>query len=771
MKSVRSRAARLLTVGAIAAAAVVVPTLAEVIQVQAAPSTTLVISEFRVRGPNGANDEFIEIQNISAGDITVASASGTGLGIAASDGTTRCSIPNGTVIPRHGHYLCVNSVGYSLAAYAAGNGTAATGDATYVTDIPDNAGIALFNNNVGGGSYVLANQIDAVGSTSEANALYREGAGYPALTPFSIDYSFYRNLSTGTIVGIPVDTATPGLSEDTDDNATDFVFVDTNGTSAGAGQRLGAPGPENLSSPVVNGNLDVSLIDDCVSENSPPNAVRDFTSDPANNSTFGTLDLRRTITNNTGAAVTRLRIRLADQRTFPAPSGTADLRNRTSADAVITVDRTPCGSTSSVTAQGTTLEQPPSSPNGSAFNSSMSVGDITLGTPLAIGASIDVRMLFGIQQTGANAARIVVEALGGTTAAPELTCIGMTDGSNMTNLCTPNNAPVAVNDAYNATEDTPLVVNAANGVLDNDTDVDLDTLTANTPQVSGPSHGTLALSADGSFTYTPTGNYNGPDSFTYTANDGTDDSNTATVNITVGAANDAPVAVDDAYNATEDTPLVVNAANGVLDNDTDVDLDSLTANTPQVTGPSHGTLALNADGSFTYTPAANYHGPDAFTYTADDGTADSNTATANITVASVNDAPTAVGDANVTLQNAPLVSPAPGVLANDTDPDGDPLTAVLITPPSHGSVALAADGSYVYTPNAGYSGPDSFTYAASDGIVQSGTVTVNLTVTFTGGQLPATGGDSRLLLQVAMCLLLAGGTLVVARRRRRQIIG
>ena len=78
---------------------------------------------------------------------------------------TRCSIPNGTVIPSRGHYLCVNSVGYSLASYPAGNGTTATGDATYTTDIPDNAGIALFNNNTGGGSYILANRLDAVGST------------------------------------------------------------------------------------------------------------------------------------------------------------------------------------------------------------------------------------------------------------------------------------------------------------------------------------------------------------------------------------------------------------------------------------------------------------------------------------------------------------------------------------------------------------------------------------------------------------------------------
>jgi hypothetical protein len=374
----------------------------------------LVISEFRVRGPNGANDEFIEIANVSGADHTVAALSGSGYGIAASDGTTRCSIPNGTVIPNKGHYLCVNSVGYSLASYPAGNGTTATGDATYTTDIPDNAGIALFNNNTGGGSYILANRLDAVGSTSEANTLYKEGTGYPALVPFSIDYSFYRdNCGKGGSITTFGTCPTGGLLKDTNNNAADFVFVDTNGTSAGAGQRLGAPGPENLSSPIErNASFAVNLLDTCVAAASPPNRVRDFTSDPPNNSTFGTLDIRRTVVNNTGGNVTRLRFRVVDLTTFPAPSGIADLRPRTSTAVVVTVDRPPCGSgTSNVTVNGTTLEQPPSQPNGGGFNSSMSAGTVTLGTPVANGASLDVRFLLGIQQTGSFKFWVNVEAL------------------------------------------------------------------------------------------------------------------------------------------------------------------------------------------------------------------------------------------------------------------------------------------------------------------------------------------------------------------------
>ena len=456
----------------------------------------LVISEFRVRGPNGLNDEFIEIANNSGADHTVAGG-GTGYAVAASNGVARCVIPNGTVIPNRGHYLCVNSIGYSLASYPAGNGTTATGDATYTTDIPDNAGIAIFNTSIAA-NFNLANRLDAVGSTSEANTLYKEGTGYPALVPFSIDYSFYRdncgkggsittfgtcptggNLkdtsnnaadfvfvdTNGTSAGAgqrlgapgPENLSSPiernasfavnlldicvaaqsppnrvrdftsdppnnstfgvcptgGALKDTNNNAADFVFVDTNGTSAGAGQRLGAPGPENLSSPIErNASFAVDLLDICVAPASPPNRVRDFTSDPPNNSTFGTLDIRRTVVNNTGGNVTRLRFRVIDLTTFPAPSGIADMRPRTSTSVVVTVDRPPCGSgTSNVTVNGTTLEQPPSQPNGGGFNSSMSAGTVTLATPIANGASIDVRFLLGIQQTGSFKFFVNVEAL------------------------------------------------------------------------------------------------------------------------------------------------------------------------------------------------------------------------------------------------------------------------------------------------------------------------------------------------------------------------
>src|SRR5258705_470664 len=126
-----------------------------------------------------------------------------------------------------------------------------------------------------------------------------------------------------------------------------------------------------------------------------------------------------------------------------------------------------------------------------------------------------------------------------------------------------------------------------------------------------------------------------------------------------------PVDVDDANATDEDTALTI-AAPGVLANDSDLDGDTLTATV--VSGPSHGSLSLNSDGSFTYTPAANYNGPDSFTYRASDGTA-SATATANITVRPVNDLPVSADDAYATDEDTALTIAAPGVLANDSDLD------------------------------------------------------------------------------------------------------
>src|SRR6184192_3088189 len=313
------------------------------------------------------------------------------------------------------------------------------------------------------------------------------------------------------------------------------------------------------------------------------------------------------------------------------------------------------------------------------------------------------------------------------------------DVATVTITVTPvNDAPVAANDdSYTTAEDTQLTVSAS-GVLANDSDVDGDALSA--VLVSNPTHGTLTLNGDGSFTYMPALNFNGIDSFTYKASDGQAQSGVATVTITVTSLNNAPVAAnDDSYTTPEDTQLTVSAP-GVLANDSDVDGDALSA--VLVSGPSHGTLTLNGDGSLVYVPALNFNGVDSFTYKASDGQAQSDVATVTITVTPVNNAPVAVNDSYTTPEDTQLTVSAPGVLANDSDVDGDALSAVLVSSPSHGTLTLNGDGSLVYMPALNFNGIDSFTYKASDGQAQSGVATVTITVTPVNDAPVAANDDS-----------------------------
>jgi VCBS repeat-containing protein len=289
-------------------------------------------------------------------------------------------------------------------------------------------------------------------------------------------------------------------------------------------------------------------------------------------------------------------------------------------------------------------------------------------------------------------------------------------------------APVAVNDndlPHWVDEDGVLELDAAEGVLANDTDADDDDLTA--IKVSDPAHGTLLLNADGSYRYTPDGDYFGFDSFTYKASDGTDESNIATVTIGVNNVNDAPMAIEDAYTTARNQTLSVNAANGLLKNDADPDLvagnpaaESLTAVTEFFEFedlPDHGTLTLNANGSFTYVPETGFFGTDAFVYFVVDaaGQGHGTTVTIEVTETSTQEPPAAAADAYGADEDVKLtVGAAEGVLANDSDPNGEAIVAILFTPPSHGAVTLAQDGGFAYTPAGNFSGTDSFQYRARD---------------------------------------------------------
>ncbi len=284
--------------------------------------------------------------------------------------------------------------------------------------------------------------------------------------------------------------------------------------------------------------------------------------------------------------------------------------------------------------------------------------------------------------------------------------------------------PVASPDTYTATVGTPLTIGAP-GVLGNDTDSSGQPLTAT--DLTQPAHGTVVLNSDGSFTYTPTAGYQGPDSFTYQAADSLGTSNPATVSINVAAAQ-VVVANPDAYTATLNTPLTI-PPTGVLGNDNGPPGQVLT--TTGLTQPTHGTVVLNPDGSFTYTPANGYLGSDSFTYRATATAGVSNPATVFLTVAAT---PPVANDNTYTVGGGTTLNPpAPGVLANDSGPGTGTLTAVLATPPSHGTLTLNADGSFTYVPVVGYIGPDAFAYRALQGGIFSNPATVSLNV------LPASG--------------------------------
>ena len=167
----------------------------------AAAAGSLIISEFRVTGHQAAPPTNSSRSTTTAARTTPSRrVRAAGTASPRPMASMRCTIPNGTVIPARGHYLCVNSDGYSLGTYPAGSTPPATPPTRRITDGTirrdirrATPGIALFNNNTGGGSFILANRFDAVGSIAEANTLYKEGTGYPKLTPFSIDYAWVRD--------------------------------------------------------------------------------------------------------------------------------------------------------------------------------------------------------------------------------------------------------------------------------------------------------------------------------------------------------------------------------------------------------------------------------------------------------------------------------------------------------------------------------------------------------------------------------------------------
>jgi len=367
----------------------------------------LVISEFRLRGPNGENDEFIELYNTTNSPIIVNAFDGSaGFTLATPDTggalTVLATIPGGATIPARGHYLVANNSpgGYSLGNY--GGTDKAAPDATYATGIPDGSGVALFRTSTPA-NFTLANRLDAAGH-SLAPPLYREGTGIAGLPTAPGEYSYVRNLTTG-------------FPQDTNENNNDFLFVATVGEGIFGNDSdaaiLGSPGPENRFSPIQrNAVIKASLIDPgCAGGGSATSAcarVRTAAGANPQNAAFGTLLIRRRFRNTTTEPVRQLRFRAVNITTIGSrQTGEADLRLLSSSD----VEATDSNG-NPITIEGVTLEEMPTAqPEGGGLNSTVRLSRITLGTPLAPGAAVNLQFRLGVMTDGSFRFLVNVEAL------------------------------------------------------------------------------------------------------------------------------------------------------------------------------------------------------------------------------------------------------------------------------------------------------------------------------------------------------------------------
>ncbi|NJK94960.1 MAG: tandem-95 repeat protein, partial [Bacteroidales bacterium] len=273
-----------------------------------------------------------------------------------------------------------------------------------------------------------------------------------------------------------------------------------------------------------------------------------------------------------------------------------------------------------------------------------------------------------------------------------------------------DDTPIAIADALSLNEDASASLNVTandNGLGDGGLTVTI---------LSSPSHGSVSISGT-SVTYTPVANYSGTDTYTYRVCDSDNDCSGASVAITINSVNDSPVAVADNISVNEDGSAGIN----VTTNDTGLGDGGLTVTI--TADASHGTTSV-AGSTVTYTPAANYHGNDNFTYRICDGDGDCSSSTVAVTVSSVNDLPLATAD-NITVnEDGNTIT---NVTANDNGLGDGNLTLSVTTGPAHGSVSISGT-SVTYTPNPDYYGPDSYVYRICDGESDCSSATVNVTV-------------------------------------------
>jgi hypothetical protein len=273
---------------------------------------------------------------------------------------------------------------------------------------------------------------------------------------------------------------------------------------------------------------------------------------------------------------------------------------------------------------------------------------------------------------------------------------------------TSNNAPIAQNDNGS----TLMGVPATGNVLSNDFDPNANTLTVNPTPISSPTHGTLVLNANGTYTYTPNSGFYGEDTFSYQVCDnGTPslcDTAVVVINVLVdnnGASNNPPAAQDDAILTYINTPKT----GDLKANDTDPNAHTLTYNTPPLSNPAHGTVVINANGTFTYTPTTGYLGSDQFKYlVCDNGTPSAcDTATAFVEVYPIPNLPPVIAETPQTVQEDVTTSFCVAI----TDPNATDTHTVTLCGIQNGIATAAVNNTthqvcVTYTPNTNFNGQD-----------------------------------------------------------------
>lgn len=316
----------------------------------------------------------------------------------------------------------------------------------------------------------------------------------------------------------------------------------------------------------------------------------------------------------------------------------------------------------------------------------------------------------------------------------------VTDGIHQSGIITVGMTINPVNDAPVARADTVVIGSGGSvtiPVLSNDSDPENSPLT---PVLdSSPLNGVVSVTSDGAVLYTHNVGSATGDSFTYHVTDGDLTSSSVTVNITISTV--PVVATPDSYTVDEDKVLNVPSP-GILNNDSS----NIKLSAQLVRAPAHAaSFILNGDGSFSYTPAADFNGADDFVYAASDGNSLSDDTSVVINVEPINDPPVTADDGGYTVMSGQVlnVSADSGVLANDADLENDPLSAVLVSPPSSGILSLNTDGSFSYSSEGVPTGTYSFSYVADDGAaVNSRSRNTTATIQVISNTAPTANGDT-----------------------------